>query len=547
MSKRTSLSHWSLLGWALLSATSVQTASAQAPAPASTSAQPSAPVSAGVEVDTPTTVSPQELAPRDPSEFDRTRADEQVVQLSAEQAVARALGFSPSLRVAGYEQRAASEAVRAEEGRYPYSLIGDVGFTRSESPQLRADDSVAASTSRSLDATVGLQKSFPFGGVAEVTATEQYFDSDVRDVMVSPFLPASSGHAAALRAAVSQPLMRGFGTTVGEAELRAARINENAAGKALLREQSALARDVLVAYYELWYAARALEIDQASLALAREQERQANERVEVGSLALAETLAFQTRSAELQESVIASLLGLRQRSITLAQLMGQLTIEPVRFVPSSEPDIERNVPPVSTLEAAVAADSIELAELEAQVQQAEVRARVAGDAARPRLDGNAYVQSNGISERLPNAWQRAVGLDWWSAHVGVSFELPLTGSREQALAAEAQLGVLSARAQLKAARDRILAEAKAAWETARAARERLMSAEQTLAIAERSFEAAAARFELGQTAAVSLQQAEEDLRRSRLRAARARVDIVQEQVQLEHLTGRLLQRYPFER
>src|SRR5690606_17063242 len=127
MSKRTSLSHWSLLSWALLSATSIQTASAQAPAPASTSAQAPVPASAGVEVDTPTTVSPQELAPRDPAESDRTRADEQVVQLSAEQAVARALGFSPSLRVAGYEQRAASEAVRAEEGRYPYSLIGDVG------------------------------------------------------------------------------------------------------------------------------------------------------------------------------------------------------------------------------------------------------------------------------------------------------------------------------------------------------------------------------------------------------------------------------------
>lgn len=475
--------------------------------------------------------------------LDERRTDERVITLSAQQAVARALDLNPSLRGSEFQEQAAAQQVRAEEGRYPYSLIGEGGFTVSESPQLRADNSVAASVGRSVDATVGLRRMFPSGGVAEVTATEQYFDSDVGAVTVSPFVPASAGHAATLRAAMTQPFARGFGTTVGEAELRAARINRDAAGQALLRTRSALARDVLGAYYELWYAAKALEIDRASLTLAREQERQANERVEVGALALAETLAFQTRSAELEESVISSALGLRQRSITLAQLMGQISVEAVRYVPSSDPELTSTLPPVTVIESAVAAGSIEIAELEAQVRSAEVRAEVAGDAARPRVDGSAYVQTDGISERLPNAWQRALGLDWWSAHVGISVELPLTGSRQEALFAEAQLSVRAARAQLIAARHQIMAEARVAWETARAARERLLSAERTLVIAERAYEAAAARFELGQTAAITLQQAEEDLRRTRLRVVRAQVEIAQEQAQLEHLSGVLLKRY----
>src|SRR6188768_959160 len=66
--------------------------------------------------------------------------------VSAEQAVARALANNPTLSASQQTLRGAREAVRAETGRYPYAVLADAGFTRSQSPQLRADDSVAAST-----------------------------------------------------------------------------------------------------------------------------------------------------------------------------------------------------------------------------------------------------------------------------------------------------------------------------------------------------------------------------------------------------------------
>jgi outer membrane protein TolC len=67
------------------------------------------------------------------------------------------------------------------------------------------------------------------------------------------------------------------------------------AARALERLRSALARDVLTAYYELWYATRALEIDRASLALVQQQDREAAARVEAGALSPVEVLTFQTR------------------------------------------------------------------------------------------------------------------------------------------------------------------------------------------------------------------------------------------------------------
>lgn len=480
-----------------------------------------------------------------PSSVPQASTSDSGEALSAEQAIARALANNPTLGASKESLRGAREQVRAETGRYPYAVVADAGFTRSQSPQLRADDSVAASTTRTVDLSVAVKKPFAFGGTAEVRASEQHFDRDaILSVTVSPFTPATTGHAASLKATVTQPFLRGFGTKVGEAELRAAQSSYQGAEKTIDRTRSALVRDVLTAYYELWYAARALEIDQASLALAQQQEQQTAQRVELGDLALSESLAFQTRSAELEESVVSSRLARRQRSISLGTLMGAADERAGEWVPANVPPVPDVPTDLSTIERAIADDSVELAELEAQLRTAQVRAEVAGDAVRPRLDGNAYLQTNGLSTDLTNAWARAASLDWWTAYVGLTVELPTDMSRQHALAAQANANVAAIQAQLAAKRNQIAADALTALSTSQASRERLTSAERTLAIAERAHAAAVGRFELGQAAAISVQQAEDDLRRARLRVARARVDIAEQQVQLDHLSGVLEQRYP---
>lgn len=530
MSKRSSaprrLTASALMGW--LASAALLTTSAHV------HAQVSAPSEAPeVAVASPVPV-PAALAPAETGE-----------QLSAQQAIARALANNPSLSATQQDLRGAREQMRAETGRYPYSVLADAGFTRSQSAQLRSDGSVAASTTRTIDMSLAVKKPFAFGGSAEVRASEQHFDRDaILAVTVSPFTPATTGHAATLKATVSQPFLRGFGTRVGEADLRAAQTTYQGAEKTIDRTRSALVRDVLTAYYELWYANQALEIDQASLALARKQEQQTTERVELGELALSESLTFQTRSAELEESVVASRLTRRQRSVALGQLMGTTDERSGEWVPENPPPAPEATTDLSAIERAIADDSIELAELEAQLRTAQVRAEVAGDALRPRLDGNAYVQSNGLSADLTGAWARAASLDWWTAYVGVSVELPTDMSRQQAQAAQAHANVASLQAQLAAKRNQVAADAINALSTARAARERLTSAERTLAIAERAHAAAVGRFELGQAAAISVQQAEDDLRRARLRVTRARVDIAQQQAQLDHLAGAFERRYP---
>jgi outer membrane protein TolC len=123
------------------------------------------------------------------------------------------------------------------------------------------------------------------------------------------------------------------------------------------------------------------------------------------------------------------------------------------------------------------------------------------------------------------------------------FELPLDDSRRNAERASAALGVRIADTNLKAARDRIASDALLAVAGERAARRRLALAERTLAVAEKNYEAERSRFELGEGIPIQVQTAEEDVRRAKLRVARARVDLAVSQLDLLHLSGRLVREY----
>jgi outer membrane protein TolC len=134
-------------------------------------------------------------------------------------------------------------------------------------------------------------------------------------------------------------------------------------------------------------------------------------------------------------------------------------------------------------------------------------------------------------------------MGWITGSIDVVFDMNLDNTRLNAERTSALLAVRQAETRLKAARDAILADATLAVTSETAAQQRFALAERTLAVAYRAWEAEKARFELGQSIPITVQQAEDELRRARLRVARARVDVAQAQVAVLHLAGKLVGRY----
>jgi outer membrane protein len=462
--------------------------------------------------------------------------------LTVEQVVAQALRQNPTRSAAELSRDQARAGVTAEEGRYPYVLAGDAGYTRVTSPRLGANDSISSSTSRSITLGAALRRTFPIGTTAELRLQGERFDDNLD---ASSFAGNSSGGGYGLtaRASLTQPLLRGAGTRVGELELRSARVQRDAADKQLRRVASETVRDSLLRYWELWYAEAQIEIERGALELAREQEREASAKVQQGALALADSFSFQTRVAELEESLVSAENARTQRALELATAIGAVDSDAVTLSASSELPEPGPLGSAKAVEAALARDSVELAELESNWRAASVRAEAAGESSRPRLDVEGYVQSQGLGEKISSAAERAAGMSYLAVHVGLSGELPLDGTRYRAERESALLAVRIAEQNLRGARVRLAAEAHAALENESSALRRLELAQRTLQIAQKSYEAESARFELGQTIPIQVRQAEDELRRAKLRVTRARVDVIEEQVLIGHLSGKLAEQH----
>lgn len=463
--------------------------------------------------------------------------------LDARAAVRLALRQNPTLGGADIDVERAKQGVLVEEGRYPLTFTADAGFAQNESPRLLPGNRVTVSRTRSYEVGAGLRRTFPSGGTAAVRVSGDRFESQnflVTNTTAAQAFSQADGFGATGRVTLSQPLLRGAGTGVGELGLRTAKESRVQAESARKRMASQLARDVLVAYWEVWYAEEAVRIERAALELARKQEQDAQSRIGHGALAAADALTFSTRVAELEEAVVGAETARLSRGLTLSRLLGG--VDQAGELRASPPPLG-GVPTRAELEAALGASSIELAELASQVEIARLRAEVAGDAERPRLDVEGYAESRGVADEVPAAFERAGQGKWVTAGVGLTFEMALDDTRRRAQRADALLAVSSAEKALQAARDRVATDAALGLVNERASEQRLLLATRTRELAQRSFEAEAERFRLGLSIPIQVQQANDDVRRAELREARARVDVAQEQAQLQHYAGKLLALY----
>lgn len=470
-------------------------------------------------------------------------AQEQLEPVDETKAVREAAKQNPGLRAALLDIQEAEATVEAEEDRYPLSLLLDATETHTENPSLNGGG-VVNGTNDSVTLGSELRKSFAWGTSLsfrlEGAVSRSSFAILPND---SETLTQGPGYALNARFDFMQPLLRGFGTNVGEAELRAASYRREALDHARERIASETMRDVLTAYWELWYASAAQQIEQEARALAETERKQLQDSIDAGATAGVDIYSFETRVRERDEAVTLAELDRRRRSLTLGTQMGRRKSGGLVAEDSSPPEPEP-MRDRDTLVKQALENSPQLEELEAQIEAARDRERVAGDADRHRLDLTGWVQTRGLGNQDAGAAVRQFGrFGAVSAQLGLVYELPLTGSRVESQRAAARAASAAAEARKEQVELSIETSVDTNRAEAEAAARRIDLADKTTEAAERQLQAAKDRYDIGDGLAIDVQRAEDTLRRARLRALRARVDWVQSRVVLDHLTGELLVRY----
>jgi outer membrane protein TolC len=466
-------------------------------------------------------------------------------ELTETEVVSLAMERNPTLAAAMLAARKALEAVRAEEDLYPFMFGVDTGVARTTSPSLSlAPGGTALTSGESFHLTTGFSKSFSTGTSLSLDLTGTI---DRREMTASAAGTAGGtvgpGYGLSGRLTLTQPLLRGFGTRIGEASLRQARLVRTVGEHQADRVASEVLRDVLGAWWELWYATRAQGIHEEARELAARKLAEVEARIDKGTLAPVEALAFRTTLAAREEDVAQATDLRRRQALELLRLMGmpEPDADGIRAVADAGRQ-SRAMPDAMDVIQEARIASFRVRELSARVDLARDQARVAGESMRPRLDLQAWVQGEGLGNRsITPAFEQIGRAEAGGAFVGLTFEMPLTDRRRQAQRQEAVLAVQIAEQELLAVLQQVATEA-ASWVSRReSADRRLELALRTQELAEQQTAAEQRRFEIGTAIALQVQQAEDALRQARLRVVRARVDGVQADLGIDHLTGRLLE------
>ncbi len=462
--------------------------------------------------------------------------------LTESAAVQQALGSNPTVQAAVTDLRQSAQTVRAEQARYRPTLVLDGTGTTQDTPSLSPTGGTTKQSTQALVFGAELSQVFEWGTAVSVRVEN-------RDSWSSgPLLGGTGatvdlgpGYGVSARLAVTQPLLRGFGTEVGQAALRTELLNRQDAERARDSAASEALSGVLQAYWEAWYARRALAIELDARSLAQQQRDETQRKVKAGQAAEVDLLAYESRLAELEQGVLAAQVSVDQRAVQLRHALGQS--QGLSFELADAPPAEPAALDESATLAAAQEASYALARQRLAVERAETALRTAGEATRPRLDAQAWAQTQGLgNQSLSAAFEQVGKSSNVSGNVGLVFELPLS-ERHQAQVEAARLAVRAARERLDATTQQVLADTRVEWALLSQATRNIGLAERSAEVSGRSAEAQQKRLQAGSATPVEVREAEDALRRARLSVERERVNAAQAQVRLEHLTGALLARW----
>jgi outer membrane protein TolC len=478
--------------------------------------------------------------------------------LTMDRAADEAIAQSPSLRAAVLAARSADRLVVENESLFQFMLqldgTGSVGNTPQLVPTFALDatgHSIPTGTgvvtypySQNVDLGAQLSRALPWGMTVtgRVDAIRSY-RVQLPNAASSNLITIGPGYGFNAQLTVTQSFLRGFGETVGWAPLYQARADR--AGLDATRDQaaSALLRDTLVAYWELWYAERAVEIQRSSRDVVQRQLDDANRRHELGALSGADLLTLETQVATAETAIAQAELARDTAALTLARLLGRAGNGAA--LPSTQPDPPR-LSAVSTSDAVRTAldHAPEVIAAAARIESARVTARTAGQALMPVLNASATFQVLGLGwDDVGQTFSNFGAFTAVQFLATLTYQTPLDDTQIHMEQERAQIAIEIAEQNAAAARAQAAADAETAVRADAAATRRLALTDHAVDVAQRALAAQEERLTLGSGLLVNVLTATQALRQAELDRARAEVDVQEARLRLLHLMGELLARF----
>lgn len=394
--------------------------------------------------------------------------------------------------------------------------------------------------STTIGATVDVSRLLPTGGTVTLHLGSQY------SRVTSPLNAAdvNSNWFDDLSIGIVQPLLRGRGRWLYDANERRATLSRDAA--VLARRLAAIqaVQIVVSAYWDLVLAERQLAITQSSLDLAKERLRITTLGNQGGKIPRSEIPAVQQIIATREEDILTAELGVLDRSIALRRTVGlpigagELGLRVTTDLATRDASWD-----LGQLTERAFSASPELAQLGKQDDVTRLDIQVTENGLLPQLDAALSLGPNGQDEKFATAWANLAKFKSIAVSGSLTFQHSLGQEDVRGRARELranreklEVNAFDIRAQIAQTMARAVAQLELA-------RRRVGLSERAIVLANENIKLETDRFNLGKSTNFDILGRLEELRQAELRKSQAMIDWHKAESVVQSLTGDILPAY----
>ena len=471
-----------------------------------------------------------------------------------------AVRLSPDLARARVDRNAALHSMMGSNRGFAWTFISNVQYERNAMADHTEAPPFSVVATDKLSGNVGIQKNLPTGGQMQVQfgvqhQTQEYnvVDNLRKDqtAQMSPTGVDQNGNAyefldqntASLSATFKQPLSRGFGPDVALAPVKKAQLQ---ATEATIKAQLAaeeMIRDIVIAYWELAYAAYAVDVRAQALDLAQKQEQLTHEQMRAGAVPSSAAHAVEYEISMRQNALLTAQLEVEKQSLDLRRKAGlELSQRDIVMRPAEPFAIGNDEFDVDDILARSKLANRQLATIQIERKIADVDSTVAHNQRKPQVDLTVTGALIGQGDSAGGSIGGIATGDNFQIVAGISVSFELSGAaKHQAQATDTKKHRLDIdRAD---AERQIEAAVVTAAHQVTAARTKVQLSDKAIEVAEENVRAERANFLVNRTTNFQVMQRQTELIEARLARGRAIADFHVAVAQLQFLSGLILEQY----
>lgn len=354
----------------------------------------------------------------------------QTLAISLERAVRTAVENNLAVQFARLSPAIAEAQVVVAESTFDWTLFSNLTYNNTDSPRVATITAVRADVFQSLSNQTGLRRTLIGGGRFTFQIDQSYTDNDTPGLTSNP----NPAQQVAVTAQLDQPLLRGFGSEITQAETRTARNAERSSLQTFRRDLARVVTETEKAYWDLVQARADLIILERLLERGVKTQQQLEQRagIDANQAQIADARArVERRKADVQRAQTQ----LRLNSDRIKSLMNDPDVPLGSEVILAPADKAIDQPVRFSL-----ADSIrqavayrpEVQQAMLAIDDASIRATVARNARLPELTFRLQARFVALDNTPGEAYGRLFSGDFADYLVSLVFETPIGNRRAEA-------------------------------------------------------------------------------------------------------------------